>query len=46
MRQRVGVTQAILHDTQVLFLDEPTSGPDPWACAIYVESSTACATGA
>lgn len=28
-RQRVGLTQAILHDPKVLILDEPTSGLDP-----------------
>ena len=37
MRQKVGLVQAILHEPDVLFLDEPTNGLDPRMAREVVE---------
>ena len=37
MLQRVGLAQAIVHDPELLILDEPTAGVDADTCAAFVE---------
>ncbi len=39
MRQRLGLAQSLINDPQVLFLDEPTSNPDPLGRADYIITS-------
>jgi ABC-2 type transport system ATP-binding protein len=45
MRQKTAFVQAVLHDPDVLFLDEPTTGLDPRAAKTLRELITELATG-
>jgi len=45
MRQKTGLIQAIMHEPDVVFLDEPTAGLDPRAARTVRETITELAAG-
>lgn len=43
MRQKLGLCCALIHDPDILVLDEPTTGVDPLSRRQFWDSSTGCA---